>query len=121
MSKKALVVDDSSTIRQVVSLALRESGFDIIEGANGKEALDRLGAETVSIVVTDLNMPVMDGYEFIKQLRRQPSNRFTPVLVLTTESHHTEMQRARDAGASGWVSKPIKTNRLMEIIQRVAH
>src|SRR5437763_185708 len=101
MSRKVLVVDDSQTMRDLLSLTLKEAGFQVVEGGNGKEGLDRLGAGKVDLIISDVNMPVMDGITFVQQLRMLPSSKCTPVLMLTTETAGAKKAAAKAAGATG--------------------
>lgn len=117
--KKALVVDDSTSMRQMVCFTLQQSGFEIIEGGNGQEALDNVSGQTVDVVVTDLNMPVMDGMTLIRNLRSKPEFKFTPILMLTTESQDSKKQEGRAAGATGWIVKPFNPEQLMAVIGKV--
>jgi two-component system chemotaxis response regulator CheY len=119
MPKTALIVDDSISMRQMVGFTLRQAGFTILEGSNGAEALERLGTQRVNLVITDLNMPVMDGIEFIRQLRATPNGKFTPVLMLTTESQAEKKQQGKSAGATGWIVKPFHPERLLEVIGKL--
>jgi two-component system chemotaxis response regulator CheY len=115
----ALVVDDSKSMRQMVSFTLRESGFDIIEGSNGQEALNNVANKQVSVIITDLNMPVMDGMTLLRELRARPEFKFTPILMLTTESHESKKQEGRAAGATGWITKPFNPEQLMQVVNKV--
>lgn len=119
MAKTALVVDDSVSMRQMVSFALKRGGFAVFEGSNGAEGLKRLDATKPDIIITDLNMPVMDGIEFIRQLRTRPANKFTPVLMLTTESVDSKKQQGKAAGATGWIVKPFDPDKLMQVVGRL--
>jgi two-component system chemotaxis response regulator CheY len=119
MSKSALVVDDSTSMRQMVSFTLKESGFDVIEGSNGQEALARVQGKTVNLVLTDLNMPVMDGMTLIRQLRAKPEFKFTPILMLTTESQQEKKLEGKAAGATGWIVKPFQPEQLLQVISKV--
>lgn len=119
MGKSALVVDDSTSMRQMVSLTLKESGFDVLEGDNGKSALDKVAGKSVDVVVTDLNMPVMDGMTLIRELRTKPEFKFTPILMLTTESQATKKQEGKAAGATGWIVKPFVPEQLMQVVNKV--
>ncbi|HBE71183.1 MAG TPA: hypothetical protein DDW52_23805 [Planctomycetaceae bacterium] len=118
-TKAALVVDDSRSMRRMVSAALAESGFDIIEGANGAEALHKAAGRAVSIVITDFNMPVMNGLSLIRELRALPEHRFTPILMLTTESKDSMKAAGRAAGATGWITKPFKPQQLIQVVNKV--
>ena len=119
MPNTALVVDDSTSMRQMVAFTLSQSGFDVIEAGNGQEALDNVSGKTVNVVVTDLNMPVMDGMTLIRQLRAKPDFKFTPILMLTTESQDSKKQEGRDAGATGWIVKPFNPEQLMQVVNKV--
>lgn len=120
MSKTALIVDDSTSLRQMVSFTLREAGFEVLEGANGKEGLRQLSGQPLQVIITDLNMPEMDGIAMIQQIRTIPAYRFTPILMLTTESHAAKRDEARKAGATGWIVKPFVPEKLLDIVNRVA-
>lgn len=119
MGKTALIVDDSTSMRQMVSFTMKEAGFDVLEGANGQEALKRLEGQRVDVVVTDLNMPVMDGIALIRQLRSNPCYKFTPILMLTTESQDAKKQEGKAAGATGWIIKPFNPQQLLGVIAKV--
>ena len=119
MANTALVVDDSTSMRQMVSFTLKESGFDVIEGANGQEVLNNVSGKSVNLVVTDLNMPVMDGMTLIRELRAKPDFKFTPILMLTTESQDSKKQEGRSAGATGWIVKPFNPEQLLQVVNKV--
>ncbi len=119
MSKTALIVDDSASMRSMVSYTLKSAGFTVVEGANGSEALARLEATPVQLIITDLNMPVMDGLAFIRQARAHPRHRFTPILMLTTESQDAKKAEGKAAGATGWIVKPFDPERLLQVVARV--
>jgi two-component system chemotaxis response regulator CheY len=115
-----LIVDDSASMRQLVGFTLRQAGHEVVEGANGQEALGKLNGSKVDLVVTDLNMPVMDGIGLIKALRDRPESRFTPILMLTTESQEVKKREGQAAGATGWIVKPFNPEQLLRTIARVA-
>lgn len=119
MAKTALIVDDAATIRQMVAFTLSQAGFDVVEATHGRHALQQLDARRVDIVITDLNMPVMDGLTFIRELRARPETRFTPVLMLTTESQAEKKQQGKAAGATGWIVKPFHPEKLIDVIGKV--
>jgi two-component system chemotaxis response regulator CheY len=119
MGRTALVVDDAMSIRQMVAYTLTQAGFEVVEAANGREALERLEARRVDIVITDLHMPVMDGISFIREMRTKQATRFTPALLLTTESQAEKKQEGKAAGATGWIVKPFHPEKLIEVIGRV--
>lgn len=121
MTKVILTVDDSRTMRDMLKLALAGAGHTVIQaddGVSGVEALQSAG--TVDVIITDINMPRMDGYGFIDHVRRDPRNRAIPILVLTTESEPAKKQRARDAGATGWIVKPFDPTKLVAAVKRVS-
>ena len=117
--KTVLVVDDSISIRQIVGYTLKQAGFVVVEGANGQDALAQMDSHKVDLIVTDLNMPVMDGITFIKQVRTRASAKGVPVLMLTTESQDTKKQEGKAAGATGWIVKPFHPDKLLAAIARV--
>ena len=119
MAKTALVVDDSPSMRQLVSYTLGEAGFEVLQGGNGQEGLGQLDKARVQLIVTDLNMPVMDGIAFIKEVRGRAAHRFTPILMLTTESQDASKQAGKAAGATGWLVKPFDPERLLQVVQKV--
>jgi two-component system chemotaxis response regulator CheY len=121
MSKMALVVDDSTSMRQMVAFTLQQAGFSVIEGSDGKDALGKVNGKSVNLVVTDLNMPVMDGISLIKELRKLPSFKFTPILMLTTESQDAKKQEGKSAGATGWLVKPFNPDQLLQVVAKVVH
>jgi two-component system chemotaxis response regulator CheY len=119
MAKTIMTVDDSKTMRDMVAFTLRQAGYEVREAADGQQALTALGGTAVDVVITDLNMPVMDGLELIRRLRAHPAHRATPILVLTTESDGAKKDDARKAGATGWLVKPFDPPKLLATIQRV--
>jgi len=119
VSKMVLIVDDSTSMRQMVSFTMKEAGFEVIEGCNGQEALTRVQGKAVNLVITDLNMPVMDGMTLIRQLRAKPEYKFTPILMLTTESQDTKKQEGKAAGATGWIVKPFNPEQLLQVVAKV--
>jgi two-component system chemotaxis response regulator CheY len=120
MTKRVLTVDDSKTMLQMLQFALKQGGFDVIQGENGQEGLDLLETNDVDVIITDINMPVMDGITFIKELRKKPKNKATPVLILTTESSQSKKEEGRSAGATGWIVKPFDPGKLLEVIRKVS-
>lgn len=119
MSRAALVVDDSPSMRELVSYTLEQAGFQVTQAGDGQEALDRAGGQRLDLVVTDLNMPVMDGIELIKALRGRDEHRFTPILMLTTETQDARKQAGRAAGATGWLVKPFDPDKLLQVVRKV--
>jgi two-component system chemotaxis response regulator CheY len=120
--KRILTIDDSKTMRDMLMLTLVEAGFDVVQAVDGQDGLDVLGkeTETIDVIITDINMPRMDGYEVIRNLRRDPTHKSTPILVLTTESDSDKKNLAREAGATGWMVKPFDPDRLIATVRKVA-
>ncbi len=118
MGKRVLIVDDSVSMRQMVSFTLRDAGYEIVEATNGRDALNKINGVKIDMVITDLNMPEMDGIEFIRQLRARAEMRFTPVVMLTTESQEAKKQEGKRAGASGWIVKPFTPEQLIGVVRR---
>lgn len=119
MSKKILTVDDSKTMRDMITFTLRKAGFDVAEAEDGKAALSVLGGGRFDLIITDLNMPNMDGITLIKNVRSASSHRAVPILILTTESDNSKKADGKAAGATGWLVKPFNPEKLVELVQRV--
>ena len=113
MAKTVMIVDDSASLRQVVGIALRGAGYEVIEGCDGKDALAKLTGQKVHLVISDVNMPNMDGITFVKNLKQMPAYKFTPVIMLTTESQEGKKQEGQAAGAKAWVVKPFQPERVL--------
>lgn len=114
-----LAVDDSASLRQMVVYALREAGHDVIEASNGNEGLQQARDNSADLVLSDVNMPDKDGLQMVRELRELPHHRFTPVLMLTTESTPEKKQEGKEAGATGWLVKPFDPEKLISTIRRV--
>lgn len=119
MSKSILAVDDSASIRQMVSFTLKSSGYEVTEAVDGMDGLDKAKAKTFNLILTDQNMPRMDGISLIRSLRALPHYASVPILVLTTESGDEMKQSARAAGATGWLVKPFDPKRLIDVMKKV--
>jgi two-component system, chemotaxis family, chemotaxis protein CheY len=119
MSKIIMTVDDSASVRQMVAFTLRSAGYEVIEAADGVEALARMQGRKMSAIITDLNMPNMDGIELTQKIRSDATYRFTPIILLTTESQETMKQKGRAAGATGWIVKPFKPEQLLGVVKKV--
>ncbi|MDO9117800.1 MAG: response regulator [Nitrospira sp.] len=120
MGKTVLIVDDSSTMRQMVAYTLKGAGYEIVEAGNGKEAVGKLnGGAKPALVVTDLNMPEMDGITLIQEIRKMPAFKFTPILMLTTESADDKKKAGQAAGATGWIVKPFNPEQMLKVVQKV--
>jgi two-component system chemotaxis response regulator CheY len=122
MAKSILIVDDSESVRQTVAFLLQDQGYDVIEARDGREALDKLDGRTINLIVCDVNMPTMDGIEFIKTVKgdgKYASYRFTPVVMLTTESNEAKKEEGKQAGVKAWLLKPLKPEVLLESIKKL--
>ena len=119
MSKTILTVDDSASIRQMVAMTLKSAGHQVLEAGNGAEGFDKATANSVDAVITDLNMPVMNGIEFIRKYRQHPSSKGVPIILLTTESDEELKRQAKEAGATGWIVKPFKQDQLLAVVKKV--
>lgn len=116
---KILAVDDSNSLRQMVAFTLKQSGYEVVEAVNGTDGLQKARATQVDLVLTDVNMPGMDGITLVRELRALPTYRFTPILVLTTEAGTEKKQEGRAAGATGWLVKPFSPDQLLATVKRV--
>ncbi|WBS01719.1 response regulator [Pseudoduganella sp. SL102] len=119
MAKTIMVVDDSASIRQVVGIALRQAGYDVIEGSDGADALAKLTGQKVNLIISDVNMPNMDGISFVRELKTRPAYKFTPVMMLTTESQQEKKAQGQAAGARAWMVKPFKPEALLAAVQKL--
>ncbi|PIW09671.1 MAG: two-component system response regulator [Comamonadaceae bacterium CG17_big_fil_post_rev_8_21_14_2_50_60_13] len=119
MAKLILIVDDSASMRRVVGISLRSSGYDVIEGCDGKDALSKLTGQKVHLIISDVNMPVMDGIAFLKAVKQMAAYKFTPVIMLTTESAEEKKREGQAAGARAWVVKPFQPEQLVSAVQRL--
>ncbi len=119
MAKTILIVDDSASVRQVVGIALKGAGYDIIEGVDGKDALSKLTGQKVHLIISDVNMPNMDGITFVKEVKKMDAYKFTPVIMLTTESQEGKKQEGQAAGAKAWVVKPFQPAQMLAAVSKL--
>lgn len=119
MSKTVLVIDDSSTLRQLVSFTLKKAGYETVEARDGKDALEKLGARKVNLIMCDLHMPNMDGISFVKEVKKRPEHRFTPIIMLTTESQAEKKLEGKAAGAKAWIVKPFKPEQMLAAVEKI--
>ena len=119
MAKRILIVDDSTSVRTVCGIALREAGYEVIEASNGQEGLARLTGERIHLIISDVNMPVLDGIGFLKEVKRHPNYKFTPVIMLTTESGEDKKQEGRAAGAKAWIIKPFQPHIMLDAVSKL--
>ncbi len=119
MAKTVLAVDDSASIRQMVSFTLKSAGYEVVEAVDGMDGLEKAKVKGVNLILTDQNMPRMDGLTLIKSLRAMPQYAATPILMLTTESSDAMKSQGRAAGATGWLVKPFDPQKLIEVVRKV--
>jgi two-component system chemotaxis response regulator CheY len=119
MNRTILTVDDSVTMRQMIIITLAKAGYEVVEASDGVEALAVAAGRKLDLVITDVNMPNMDGITLVRRLRAQPAFKFTPILVLTTEAGQEFKEKGRAAGATGWIVKPFSPDKLLEVVGKV--
>ena len=119
MAKTIMIVDDSASMRQVIGIALRGAGYLVLEGRDGRDALSKLTGQKVHLIISDVNMPVMDGISFVRAVKQLPAYKFTPVIMLTTESEESKKLEGQAAGARAWVVKPFQPEQLLGAVQRL--
>jgi len=119
MSKTILIVDDSASVRQVVKIALTGAGYEVIEGVDGQDALSKLTGQKVHLIISDVNMPNMDGITFVKEVKKLAAYKFTPIIMLTTESQEAKKQEGQAAGAKAWVVKPFQPAQMLAAVSKL--
>jgi two-component system chemotaxis response regulator CheY len=119
MAKTILIVDDSASLRQVVGISLRGAGYEVIEACDGQDALRKLTGQKVHLIVSDVNMPNMDGISLVKAVKQLPAYKFTPIVMLTTETSDEKKKAGQEAGAKAWVVKPFRPEQLLAVAQKL--
>ena len=119
MSKRILLVDDSASVRQVAGIALRRAGYEIVEAEHGQDGLSKLDGGKLNLTISDVNMPVMNGIEFLKAVKQHATCKFTPVIMLTTEAGEDMKQQGRAAGAKAWIVKPFQPQTLLDAVAKL--
>jgi len=119
VAKTILIVDDSASVRQVVGIALRGAGYDVIEGVDGKDALTKLDGKKIHLIISDVNMPNMDGISFVKEAKKLTAYKFTPIIMLTTESADDKKREGQAAGAKAWVVKPFQPPQMLAAVAKL--
>jgi two-component system, chemotaxis family, chemotaxis protein CheY len=119
MAKTVLIVDDSTSLRQVVSIALKGAGYEVIEACDGQDALAKLTGQKVHLIISDVNMPRMDGITMVQNVKQMPAYKFTPIIMLTTESQEGKKQEGKAAGAKAWVVKPFQPAQMLDAVSRL--
>lgn len=119
MGKVIMTADDSASMRQMISFTLKDAGYEVIEAVDGRDALAKLNANPIHMLISDVNMPNMNGPEMVRQVRTNPAYRFIPIIMLTTESHESKKQEGKLVGATGWIVKPFKPEQLLAVVKKV--
>ena len=119
MAKTVLIVDDSASLRQVVTIALKGAGYDVIEACDGVDALSKLNGVKIHLVISDVNMPNMDGITLVKEIKKLPNYKFTPIIMLTTESQENKKKEGQAAGAKAWMVKPFQPQQMLSAVTKL--
>lgn len=119
MAKTVMVVDDSDSMRNVIATTLKSAGYEVLEGCDGKDGLAKLAGQKVHLIVSDVNMPNMDGFTFVTELKKLPAYRFTPVIMLTTEMAESKKEKGKEAGAKAWMVKPFQPEQLLNAVAKL--
>jgi len=119
VAKTIMIVDDSASLRQVVAIALKGAGYDVIEACDGKDALSKMTGQKIHLIISDVNMPNMDGITLVKEVKANASYKFTPIIMLTTESQDSKKQEGQAAGAKAWVVKPFKPEQMLDAVSKL--
>ncbi len=119
MSKTILIVDDSASLRQVVKIALKSAGYEVIEACDGRDGLSKLDGTKIHLIISDVNMPNMDGITFVQQMKTLPNYKFTPVIMLTTESADDKKKAGQLAGARAWMVKPFQPEQMLAAVAKL--
>jgi two-component system chemotaxis response regulator CheY len=119
MAKTIMIIDDSASLRQVVAIALKGAGYDVIEACDGRDALGKLNGQKIHLIISDVNMPNMDGISFVKEMKQLPNYKFTPVIMLTTEGSDEKKKAGQDAGARAWVVKPFRPEQMLSAVSKL--
>lgn len=118
MPHVVMTVDDSASMRDMIRFTLRNAGYEVLEAVDGRDALKKLPGTSTAMLITDLNMPNIDGLELIRQVRQMPAYRYLPIIMLTTESQDSKKQAGKAAGATGWIVKPFRAEQLVSVVKR---
>ncbi len=119
MAKSIMIVDDSAVIRQTVSIALKQAGYSVLEANDGCDGLKKLEGQKVNLIISDVNMPNMDGITMVQEIKKFPEHRFTPVIMLTTESQESMKQKGKEAGVRAWVVKPFQPTQMLDAVAKL--
>lgn len=118
MTKTVLIVDDSASLRQLASIVLKRAGYEMLEACDGKDALSKMEGRKVHLIISDVNMPNMDGLTFVKQVKSLPEHKFTPIIMLSVDSSEVSLHEARVTGVKAWMVKPFTSEKLLDMVSR---
>jgi len=119
MAKTILIVDDSASLRQVVGIALKSAGYEVLEGSDGQDGLNKLSGQKINLIISDVNMPNMDGLTMVKKIKENPTYKFTPIIMLTTESGGDLKAEGKAAGVKAWMVKPFKPEQMLDAVSKL--
>lgn len=119
MAKTIMIIDDSASLRQVVAIALKDAGYDVIQASDGRDALTKLNGQKIHLIICDVNMPNMDGITFVKEMKTLANYKFTPVIMLTTEGSEEKKRAGQEAGARAWVVKPFRPEQMLSAVSKL--
>jgi two-component system chemotaxis response regulator CheY len=119
MGKTVMIVDDSASLRQVVAIALKGAGYDVIEACDGKDAIAKMTGQKIHLIISDVNMPNMDGIAMVREVKKMANYKFTPIIMLTTESQETKKKEGQEAGAKAWVVKPFQPQQMLDAVSKL--
>ncbi|MFA5984697.1 MAG: response regulator [Methylococcaceae bacterium] len=119
MSKTILIIDDSASVRQVASIALKGAGYEVLQAEDGQDALTKLDGQKIHLIISDVNMPNMDGITFVKEAKKLAAYKFTPIIMLTTESQESKKQEGQAAGAKAWIVKPFQPAQMLAAVSKL--
>lgn len=119
MAKTILIVDDSASLRQVISIAIKGAGYDVIEGCDGQDGLKKLDGKKIHLIISDVNMPNMDGLTMVQEIKKMPAYKFTPIIMLTTEAGADKKEIGKAAGVKAWMVKPFKPDQMLDAVSKL--
>ena len=119
MAKTIMIVDDSGSMREMIAFVLKGAGYDVVDACDGQDALSKLTGKKINLIISDVNMPKLDGIGLVKAVKQLPNYKFTPIVMLTTESQQTKKQEGQAAGAKGWIVKPFNPEQLLAAVEKL--
>jgi len=119
MAKTIMIIDDSTSLRQVVNITLKGAGYDVIEASDGNDAIGKLDGKKINLIISDVNMPGLNGIDMVKKIKQMAQYKFTPIIMLTTESHDNMKQAGKEAGVKAWMVKPFNPNQMLDAVSKL--